>query len=412
MEAHINKMNRNFTAPIEDISRLQIFALGAGVIGLIALLVGAFLGDETSKEQALRGWLIGFVFWGGIGIGSVGILTLQYLTGGSWGLVIRRILEAGTRTLPLVALMFAPIFLGASLLYEWTHVGNDKVLIWKAPYLNPTLFLIRAIIYFAFWSAVAYFYNKWSHQQDQGGDNWNVLDKAGRIAGPTMVFFALAVSFAAIDWVMSLDPHWFSTIFGLLYLCGWGLSTFSFVIALSAWLATKEPMNRVLGAPHFHDLGKLTLALVMVWAYFNFSQYLIIWSGNLPEETPWFIRRQHGGWGIVGLILVLFHFAFPFLLLLSRDLKRNARYLSWVAIFVLIMRIVDLFWQIAPNKLVTEHSEGLHTEFSLNWMYFAGLIGVGGIWLWYFFHELKKYPLMPPNDPYLEKAIEAGIEHH
>jgi hypothetical protein len=239
--------------------------------------------------------------------------------------------------------------------------------------------------------------------------DWSLLQTASRFSGPTMVFYVLLVSFAAIDWTMSLDQHWYSTIWGLLFVVGWALSAFAFVIAILAWLSGRAPMNRVVGKRHFHDLGKLVLALVMVWAYFNFSQFLIIWSGNLPEETQWYITRMSGGWGIIGVALILLHFAFPYLVLLSRDVKRNAKYLSMLAIFILFMRLVDLFYIIAPAPTLASHGEQM--GFHISWMDFAAPVAVGGIWLWWFFGELRKRPLVPINDPFLESAIEHGKGH-
>lgn len=393
-----------FSAP-EEIGRLQTLALAVGVIGGLLLLAGGYF----NPEQGLRSYLIAFVFWGGIGIGSLGILLLQHLTGGAWGLVLRRIVEAGSRTLfPWVLILSLPILLGVPILYhEWYHaVPTDPILKHKAPYLNQTFFIIRTVLYFVIWGVIAYLLNKWSRQHDETGD-WRLLKKMTHFSAPIMVLFVLLVTFASVDWVMSLDPHWYSTIFGLLFLIGWGLSCLAFVIALLSWLSGREPMKDVLGSKHFHDIGKLMLAFVMVWAYFNLSQYLIIWSGNLPEETPWYITRQRGGWGYVGLIIILFHFAFPFVILLSRDIKRNFRWLSLMAIFILVMRLVDLFYLISPNEMLSIPGKDFH----ISWMDFVAPVAVGGLWLWWFFGELKRRPLMPPNDPFLESAIEHGRHH-
>lgn len=392
-----------------DLSRWQSMALGIGAIGLIAWLIGCFAFD---KEQALRSWLLGFIYWGGISIGSIGILMLQYLTGGAWGVMIRRILEAGSRTIVLVAVLFAPIMLGINVLYHWSSATSDPIVLHRYIYLNPMSFGVRAIIYFAIWFVMAYLLNKWSAQQDETNnpeDSAKFLGKATAFSGPSMVIFALVVTFASIDWVMTLDKHWFSTIWGMLYLVGWALSTFAFIIALLANLMDKEPFNQFLGKKHFHDIGKLMLALVMVWTYFNLSQFLIIYSGNLPEETPWYLARLEGGWQYVGLILVLFHFAFPFLLLLSRDFKRNAKWLSTVAIFILIMRAIDMYYHIGPQPMGgADHAGG---SFHISWMDFAGLAAVGGIWLWWFFGELKSRPLLPIKDPFVENAIKHGQGH-
>ncbi len=392
-----------------EVSRWQSIALGVGAIATIAWLIG-FAVDN--KEQALRGWLLGVIFWGGISVGSLGILILQYLTGGAWGLVIRRTVEAGSRTIIWVAVLFAPIMLGINTLYHWATTTGDKIVDHRYIYLNPTSFGVRTISYFAIWFVMAYLLNKWSAQQDETTNPEaaaKFLGKATRFCGPVMVIYALVVTFASIDWVMTLDHHWYSTMWGFLYIAGWALSAFAFVIALLANLADKAPMNKILGKKHFHDIGKLMLALVMVWAYFNLSQFLIIYSGNLPEETPWYLARMKGAWGFIGIFLIVCHFAIPYLLLLSRDIKRNAKWLSLLAIFILLMRLVDMFYQIAPNSL---HGEAEYSGiFHLSWMDFVGPIAVGGLWLWWFFGELKKRPLIPHQDPFIENAIKHGQGH-
>jgi hypothetical protein len=404
--------NREFRAP-EDLNRWQTIALGVGGIGTLIILIFALIGAPEQKEQVLRSWLLGIIFWGGIAIGSIGILLLQYLTGGAWGVVIRRVLEAGARTIPLVFILFIPILFGVTYLYEWTHpVAGDKILEHRGAYLTPLWWGVRAVLYFVLFFVMQFLLNKWSHQQDGAKDydeSAKFLGTATAFSGPTMVFFVLTVSFASIDWVMTLDPHWYSTMWGFLFVAGWALSCFSFVVVILAALSDKPPMNRVLGKRHFHDIGKLMLALTMVWAYFNFSQFLIIYSGNLPEETGWYIVRMKGIWGWVGVILIFFHFCFPFLVLLSRDIKRNAKYLASLAIFILILRLIDMLYMIAPNPRV--FSEGEQSLFHLSWLDLVAPIAVGGIWLWWFFRELQKYPLVPINDPFLENAIEHGKGH-
>ncbi len=402
--------NTNFEAPAE-INRLRPLALGIGGIASIIILVIALIFPEQ-REQALRSWLLGFIFWGGIGFGSIGILLLQYLTGGAWGVVIRRILEAGSRTLPILFVLFLPIMFGITYLYAWTHMQGDKIIEYRQPYLSVEWWIFRAVLYFVLFGSMAYFLNKWSLEQDKATtyeDSAKFLADAGKFSGPTIIFFVLTVTFAAVDWVMTLDPHFYSTMWGLLFVAGWALSTFSFSVVILAWLSDKEPMNRIVGKRHFHDIGKLMLAFTMVWAYFNFSQYLIIWSGNIPEETKWYIPRVQGTWGAIGLILILFHFAFPFLVLLSRDIKRNAKWLSMLAIFILVMRLVDMYYLIGPSPTIESH--GLEVPFHLSWMDFVAPVAIGGIWLWWFFGELMKRPLVPINDPYLENAIAHGKGH-
>jgi hypothetical protein len=396
----------------EEIGRLRPLALGIGGIALIIWAVGAYF----NTEQALRSWLLGFIFWGGIGIGSLGVLMLQYLTGGAWGVVIRRIVEAGARTLPLLALMFIPLAIGVLThnIYEWTHMPpTEHAIAARGIYLMPWPWVIRAIIYFILWGFMVWKLNGWSVEQDRTEDVESsrlVLEKASRFSGPTLVIYCLVVTFAAIDWVMTLDPHWFSTIWGLLFVAGWALSCFCFVVAILAYMSDTAPMDTVLGKRHFHDLGKLMLALTMVWAYFNFSQFLIIWSGNLPEETTWYLARMRGGWGWVGLLLILFHFAFPFLVLLQQDFKRRARWLATLAIFILVMRLVDMFYLIGPTHRVAPGGVA-QGAFYVSWMDLVAPIAVGGIWLWWFFGELLKRPMVPARDPYFVGAIEHGRGH-
>ena len=408
----------DFRTP-ERIGAWRNIALGAGGLASIAWLIGVYL----YPESAMRGWLLGFIFWSGIGIGSLGVLMLQYLTGGAWGVVIRRTVEAGSRTLPVIVILWIPLAIGVAfgLIYEWTHLApTDHVMHHRGSYMTVEWWIIRSIIYFIMFGAMAYFLNGWARKQDAANDAEEAakyLGDATAFSGPAMVFYALIVTFAAVDWVMTLEPHWFSTIWGLLFVAGWALSCYCFVVAILAWMWDKAPMNRVLGKRHFHDLGKLMLALVMVWAYFNFSQYLIIWSGNLPEETIWYLPRMKGTWGVVGMFLIVFHFAFPFLVLLQQDFKRKAKWLAGLAIFILFMRLVDMYYLIAPSPWINgatgiiEH--GVRFDFLAGFTPFdiVGPIAVGGIWLWWFFGELMKYPLVPINDPFLESAIDHGKGH-
>jgi hypothetical protein len=393
-----------------EISRWRNLAIGIGGICTVILLAVGLIFPEQ-RETALRAWLLGFMFSCSLGIGGLGILHLQYLTGGAWGVVIRRVVEACSRTIPVLAILFIPIAAGVYNLYEWSHLKEDPIVAPRGWYLTWGGFVARAFIYFLLWYVMQYLLNIWSAQQDASADYEEAarhLGSATAFSGPSLVFYVLLVSFATIDWTMSLDPHWFSTIWGFLYVAGWALSCFSFAVVILAYLSDKAPMNRILGKRHFHDIGKLMMALVMVWAYFNFSQFLIIWSGNIPEETVWFLDRMKDGWGWIGLILILFHFAFPYLVLLSRDVKRNAKYLAMMAIFILVLRIVDVFYHIAPSPSTT----GQEPHFNAFWiLYLLGPLAVGGIWLWAFFGELAKRPLVPIKDPFLENAIEHGKGH-
>lgn len=399
----------NYRAPAE-LAGLRSMALGVGAVGTLLWAIGTYL----NVEQGLRSWLLAFVFWSGISFGSIGLLLLQYLTGGAWGVVIRRTLEASARTLLLVAIFFLPIAIGITRLYEWTHFPpTDHIMEHRGWYMTVSGWLIRSIICFAIFGVMAYLLNKWSENQDaaksyEESARW--LGRATAFSGPTMAIFALTVTLVGVDWVMTLEPHWFSTIFGLLFVIGWALSALCFTVIIMAFLHDKVPMNHVLGRRHFHDLGKLMLAMVMVWAYFNFSQYLIIFSGNIPEETVWFIKRSTGGWGWMAWGLIIFHFAVPFLILLQQDLKRKPWKLAMVGVFILFMRIVDSFWYIGPSPRIDAHAMPPEA-FIVSWMDFVAPIGMGGFFVWYFLGQLMKRPLVPVNDPFLDKAIEHGHGH-
>jgi len=399
-----------YRAP-EEINALRTLALGVGGIALIVWAVGAYF----NTEQALRSWLLGFIFWGGIGFGCLGILMLQYLTGGAWGVVIRRLLEAGSRTLPIIILMFVPIAIGVYThkFYEWTILPpTEHIMEHRGIFMTPWFWIVRSVIYFCLFGVMVILLNKWSLDQERTTtveESRLVLERASRFSGPTLVIYALTVTFAAVDWMLTLDAHWFSTIWGLLFVAGWALSCYCFCVMVLAFLSDKAPMDTVVGKRHFHDLGKLMLALVMVWAYFNFSQFLIIWAGNLPEETGWWIVRMKGGWGWIGAALIFFHFAFPFLVLLQQDFKRHARRIATLALFILLMRLLDMFYLIGPSNRVTPGFEP--GAFVVSWLDFVGPIAVGGIWLWWFFGELIKRPLVPARDPYFEGAVRHGRGH-
>jgi hypothetical protein len=376
-------------------------AFVVGVVSAVLLIVGAFL----SRPQFFRAYLVGFIFWIGITVGSLALLMLQHLTGGAWGLVIRRVLEASTRTLPLMVLLFVPVVLGLKQIYPWTEpavMGRTPALQHKAAqYLNPSFFTIRAAVYFAIWSLAAIILNWLSQQQDRDPSR-RLRKRLQMVSGPGLVLLVLAVTFAAIDWAMSLDPAWYSTIYGLIFVASWTLSALAFTTLTMSWLARREPMNAVLQRSHFHDLGNLTLALVMLWTYFAFSQYLIIWSANLPEETTWYRARTHAGWGSIALAIVILQFVFPFLSLLSRATKNSAQKLALLAVLILAMRIVDVIWLVEPTY--NEH-------FHLSWMDVVAPIAIGGLWVTTFSWQLQKHSLLPVNDPQLEQALEPAHGH-
>ena len=374
----------------------------AGILGAIGLILLA-IGWVTSAEQFYRSYLWAYVYIVGFAAGSMAWLMLQYLTGGAWGVSIRRPAEAAARTLPLLLLLFVPIAIGYSSLYPWAHaeiVKADPILQHKQSYLNLPFFLLRAALILGGWVFLSWYLNRWSAVEDREGPR-RAHRMLARMSGPGLIFWVFAVTFMAIDWVMSLNADWFSTMFGLLFVAGQGLTSMAFLITTLVFLSHRRPMSDVLTPRHLHDVGKLMFANVMLFAYFSFSQFLIIWAGNLTEEIPWYLERLRGGWQYVGVILVLGHFALPFSLLLSRDLKRNFKLLAGIAIFVLVMRMVEVYWVVIPDA-----TKG--AALSPSWIDLAAVAGIGGIWLAWFLAQLEKRPLIPINDINIVGALEHG----
>jgi hypothetical protein len=392
------------TIPSDRVERFQRSALVVGAAAAIVSVLGGF--GFAGAEQFFRSYLAAFMLWLGVALGSLAILMLQHLTGGAWGMVIRRHLEAATRTLPFLAAAFLPILGALPVLYIWARpdaVAADPVLQAKRPYLNVPFFIARAVMYFAIWNALAYVLNRWSREQDGGGPRPIGSERKFRqLSAPGLMAYGLTITFASVDWVMSLDPHWFSTIFGVLFMGGQGLAGLAFAIVALAVTSRHQPLSGVVEPSHFHDLGKLLFAFVMLWAYFAFSQFLIIWSGNLPEEIPWYIERLHGAWGVVAVLILAGHFIVPFLFLLSREVKRNRRAVAIVAGALIVMRLIDLVWMISPRPG--------HHGFPIHWLDVTLPVALGGIWIVLFARELAKRQLLAVNDPYFEEVFAHG--HH
>jgi hypothetical protein len=367
------------------LDRIQRGALAAGAAALVACALGAI----ADPQRFFEAYLVGYLFWTGIALGCAALLMLHHLVGGGWGMAIRRLLESGTRTLPLAALLVLPVLAGLGRLYVWARpeaVAGDALLQHKQPYLNVPFFVARTAFYFAVWLALAWLLNRWSAEEDRTGSP-AVRGRLQKLSGPGLVLYGLTVTFASVDWVMSLEPHWYSTIYGVVFMVGQALATLAFAIAALLVVGARPPLAEFLTVQNFHDLGNLTLAFVMLWAYVAFSQFLIIWSGNLPEEIPWYMARMRGGWGVVAAGLILFHFVLPFLLLLARENKRRLRTLGTLAAAMLALRLVDLYWIVAPAF----RQQGL----ALHWMDLAAPVGVGGLWVAAFVWQLKRRPLLP-----------------
>lgn len=456
------------------VTRLQFPALIVGVAGLVVCLLAMFLGDAT-RNMLLRSWLWAYMFWLGLPAGCLGVLMLQHLTGGRWGLTIRRMLEAGAVMILPMAVLFVPLFLSVGQIYPWANghaevtpehttpaahpaaatspataeagltPGTGGEAIARGPvdpygtptahprgdvgaveshheiegfkrwWLDPTHFRIRAIIYFGVWLVWTLLLLTWSHAEDRNGDPRH-LRRLQLISGPGLVLYALTMTGAVFDWVMSLDPHWYSTMFGVIFIVGQVLSCFAFVIALIALLHDREPLAGLIDPTLLNDLGNLMMAFVLIFAYVSFSQYLIIWSGNLSEETPFYYFRTHGGWQWVAFVIVLFHFAVPFLLLLWRRNKRHIKPLAMIALGVIVMRWVDLFWVIIPAFLqgkvdlraIPNGAPSFPVWQGLHWTLPAALAGIGGLWVALYAWQLKRRPLLPLHDARLAEVSAHG----
>jgi hypothetical protein len=385
---------RSFAPPREVLSGLGRRALWVGAVGAAASIAGLFV----DREQFFRSYLVGWLLWVGVALGCLAILLIDHLAGGRWGVMVRRTMEAAASTLPALGLLMIPILLGLPSIFVWARpevVAADELIQKKAAYLDSGFFIGRAALYFAIWSGATLVMRGLSLKQDRTADPL-LAQRLRTLAAPFLGLLALAATFASVDWLMSLDPHWFSSLYGVYFLGGVGVSGFSFLILVASVLARHEPLAPLFTRTHFHDYGKFLLAFVMLWTYFAVSQLLIVWSANLPEEITWYLDRQRGGWIYLSIAIALLHFALPFLILLSADVKKKARRLAAVAGLLIVMRWVDLYWQAAPS---------FHPALTLHWLDLATVIGVGGLWLALFFRQLGLHPLLPLNAPRLEEVL-------
>jgi hypothetical protein len=381
-----------------DVTRLEKRALTLGLAALVICVAGGF----HSPTQFFRSYLLGYIFWLGVALGCAAILMLHHLVGGSWGFPIRRMLESGTRTLLLMAAFTVPLLFGLRQLYVWASSASahaQMAIEEKALYLNIPFFVMRTVIYFAAWILLAHFLNKWSFEQDRTA-NPGLTHRLQSLSGPGLLIYGLTVTFASIDWVMSLEPSWTSTIYGMIFMVTQALSAMAVVIVVTLLLSKTKPLSDLISPLALNDLGNLLLTFTMLWAYLSFSQFLIIWSGNLPEEITWYAARATGGWAWVAVVLIVFHFAVPFLLLLSRFVKRRIRLLAAVATGLIFMSLIDLFWLMAPAY------DRAGPQF--HWMDWMAVIGIGGVWFWRFVSQLKRNPLVPLHDPRMPR----GATHH
>jgi hypothetical protein len=387
-------MNDSFTPQYE---RVRQTSLIVGLV-LLAFSVAISFHDWT---QFFRSYLVAFIFWTGVGLGCMAVLMLHHMVGGTWGFALRRMLESGSKTVFLMGVLAIPILLSVPRLYSWATPSASREIQspFKHVYLNRSFFTGRTILYFAVWIALAYFLNKLSAEQDRTGEP-GILRRLQNLSGPGILIYGLTVTYASIDWAMSLEPKWFSTIYGMIFIVTQALSAVALVTIVVMYLSDRKPLSEIVTPLLFNDFGNLLLVFTMLWAYLSFSQYLIIWSGNLQDEIPWYVARASGGWAWVALALIVFHFAIPFVLLLSRFIKRRKRVLAAVAAGLIVMSVVDIYWLTVPAF------ERQGPEFHLtDW---GTVIGIGGLWIWLFLSQLKKKPLLPLHDPRLEEVIHHG----
>ena len=386
----------------DDLSRLQRIALFLGVVGAAATAY-AFTADKGIFYQS---YLMAFLYWFGLAGGALALLCIHHLVAGRWGFVIQRPLEAAAKTMPLMALFFIPLVFGIHSLYEWSHaevVAHDHVLQAKAAYLNEKGFMLRGAFFFVVWTLLAYTLSAWSNRQDKEQDPARLNERIRTLSGPGLVVYVLTVSFAAIDWGMSLTPHWFSTMYAPMYLAGTGIMIFALMAIVANRLSHHKPLHHHVTHQQFHDIGNLLFAFTVLWTYTAIGEYIIIWSGNIPEETEWFLHRAHGGWKLVAAFLFVFQFLVPFFILLNKPMKRHGAVLARIAAWVLLCRYAGIFWMVAPT---------FRDQVQFHWQDFAVWLGMGGVWAYVFLALLKSKPLLPDGDPRWKAKMAVHVVGH
>ncbi len=390
----MNALRAEDYAPPQWLAGAQRKAMGLGILGAIACVVG-FL---SAPEQFYHSYLVGYLLWLSVSLGCLGLLMLNHMAGGAWGIVMRRVFEAGTRTIPLLMVLIVPLLFGISALYTWSDpeiMNANEFLLSKQPYLNVNFFLLRVPFYFFVWIGLSFALNRLSRQQDEARDP-GISRRLQGLSGVGTLLYVLTATFAIFDWMMSLDPLWFSSIYGFWFVISHVLTAFCLLVLVGRPLMTTAPLQGVITPRHYDDYGKLIFTFNMLWIYMTFSQWLIIWSANLPEEIPWYIARRTGGYWEFSLFLFTIHFFVPFFMLLSRRIRRNTRVLSGVAIMLLVANWCDLYWHAAPTWNAT---------LSLHWLDLAVPVAVGGLWFGTFFWQLQRRPILPLGEPALKEAM-------
>lgn len=373
----------------------------AGVVGLVMLGASAAIGLSSADGvgRLMHSYLVAFAFFLSLALGAQFFVQLHHLTRAGWSVVARRFAEGIAGTFPLMALLAIPLLLGMRDLYHWAHPGaadHDALLQHKSPWLNPSFFAVRIVVYFAIWNLLSHFFIKKSFDQDRTGDP-KLTFQMERFSAPAMVLFALTLCFAAFDLLMSLDPHWYSTMFGVYYFAGSAVAFFATLPIMTGLAQRSGRLTRAITPEHFHDFGKLIFAFTVFWAYIAFSQFMLIWYGNIPEETVWYIRRMSGGWGGMSLLLLFGHFVIPFALLISRTAKRRLGVLTAGAVWVLIMHYVDVYWLVMPEARGGSPTPGL--------LDVTCFLGVGGLFVAGVAYRLRRHALVPERDPRLRESL-------
>ena len=371
------------------LTRIQMFALFLGVVGLLFMVVGLFL----DRDQFFQSYLLGYIFWVLAALGSLSILMIHHIAGGKWGLMIQRLLEGAAMTLPLMAVLFIPIIIGIPSLYEWAdpeHVAHDPILQAKSAYLNVPFFILRTVIYFVIWIGIAYLLRRWSTKLDKDPDNEALKGRLRSLSAPGVLIYGVTITFASVDWMMSLEPHWFSTIYGMMIAISAFTIAFAFVILWLMPLVKEKPWADVIETEQISDLGSWLFAGVFLWAYLSFSQFLIIWSANLPEEIPWYLKRQTGGWQFLAVALIFIGFFLPFFVLLARGTKRYPQRVLRMGALVFVMQFLFIVFLIVPA-----FEPG---RMAIHLLDLAAVIGIGGIWTAAFVWLIKRQSLIPMYD--------------
>jgi hypothetical protein len=375
------------------------FGSRALIVGIIGLAI-SLLGFVIDRNHFFFAYLVAYTFWLTLALGGLFFTMLHHLVNATWSVVLRRIAENIMSVIPLMAIFVIPILLGIGHLYHWSHaeaLAENPVLKGKAIYLNTPFFIIRTILYLAVWILLARALYKLSISQDKEYDE-NRTSRMRRISAPGMVAFALTLTFASFDWLMSLNASWYSTAFGVYIFSGGVLACLAFLTLIVIHLNRLGYLKDVITLEHYHDLGKLIFTFVVFWGYIAFAQYFLIWYGNIPEETAWYHLRWGGLWSVISMLIVFGHFVFPFMVLITRGAKRSLPMMTFMGFWLLLMHWVDLYWVIIPG-----HTEHIPQAF---WIDCATMAGIGGIFIWYFMRRLSSQALVPVNDPRLQASIE------